>query len=255
MSRNRRRCGRGASWSSRLVFSSSWCFLVFSSRRCRGASNKRVLKLLSLFELPPKDSGHPARPGRPDSPRPTHFERLGRSSRSPSRSSRPESLRVARPSRFERPKSTEKLARAAPRRDFRRFCLDFGVDFRRFSRLPRASDSTHSAKGRTSVFAGRRSTFKGSQTLQKNRKSTKIDETSLRRCFTNAQREENSMFPLPDATWRRFWSSRRAPRRSRVLLSALERSRAILDAPPRRSWALLALLGVPWRSRARQGAP
>ena len=79
--------------------------------------------------------GARARPGRPDRPRPTHFDRLGRSSRSTSSPSHPESLRVARPSRFERPKSTEKVARAAPRRDFRRFLVDFGVDFRGFSLL------------------------------------------------------------------------------------------------------------------------
>ena len=49
-------------------------------------------------------------------------------------------------------------ARDAPRGDFRRFRVDFRVDFRGFSRLHRASDSTRSAKGRTSVFVGRRGT-------------------------------------------------------------------------------------------------
>jgi hypothetical protein len=87
---------------------------------------------------------------------------------------------------------------------FRRFRVDLGTDFSGFSRLHRASDSTRSVKGRTSVFAGRRSTFKGSQTLQKERKSTKIHNQLLRRCFANAQHEENSIFPLSDATWRRF---------------------------------------------------
>ena len=96
------------------------------------------------------------------------------------------------------------LALATPRCDFRRFRVDLGTDFRGFSRLHRASDSTRSVKGRTSVFAGRRSTFKGSQTLQKERKSTKIHNQLLRRCFANAQHEENSIFPLSDATWRRF---------------------------------------------------
>ena len=127
---------------------------------------------------------------------------------------------VARPSRFERPKSTEKGARDAPTRDFRRFRVDFGSNFSSFSRLHRASDSTHSAKGRTSVFAGRRSTFKGSQTLQKNRKSTKIDEKLLPRCFTNAPRKKNSIFSLMDATWRRFWSPQRAQEWSRALFLA-----------------------------------
>ena len=43
----------------------------------------------------------------------------------------------------------------------------------------------------------------------------KIDEASLRRCFANELHEENSIFPLSNATWRRFWSPRRAPGRSR----------------------------------------
>ena len=145
--------------------------------------------------------------------RPTHFDRLGRRE---SLDEPPESPRVARPSPSERPKSTEKGARDAPRRDFRRFRVDFGTDFSGFSRLHRASNSTRSAKGRTSVFAGRRSTFKGSQTLQKNRRSTKIDAKSLRQCFANAQRGENSIFSFPDATWCPFWSPRHAPRRSRA---------------------------------------
>ena len=80
---------------------------------------------------------------------------------SPSRSSCPESLQVARPSRFERQKSIEKLARAAPRHDFRRFWLDFGTNFSSFSRLHRASDSTRSAKGRTSVFCWQAQHFQG----------------------------------------------------------------------------------------------
>ena len=124
---------------------------------------------------------------------------------------------------------SETGARVAPRCDFRRLRLDLGTDFSGFSRLHRASDSTRSAKGRTSVFADRRSTFKGSQTLQKKQKSTKIDEKSLRQCFANAQRRENSIFPLPDATWCRFWSPRHAPRRSRAPFLA---SRGTLGDPP-----------------------
>ena len=89
--------------------------------------------------------------------------------------------------------------------------------------------STRSAKARTFVFAGRRSTFKASRTLQKNRKSTNIDEKSLRRCFANALHEGNSIFPLSDATWCRFWSPRHAPRRSRAPFLA---SRGTLGDPP-----------------------
>ena len=175
-----------------------------------------LLLLLSLYELPPGDSGIRAPWADPTDPdRPTSTD-LVSPSRSLSRPKRPESLRVARPGRFERQKSTENVARAASRRDFRRFWVDLGTDFRGFSRLHRASDSTRSAKSRTSVFTGRRGTFKGSQTLPKKRKSTKIDEKSLRRCFANELHEENSIFPLPDATWRRFWSSQCAPECSRA---------------------------------------
>ena len=134
------------------------------------------------------------------------------------------------PSCSERQQSTEKGARDDPRSNFQQFLVDFQFDFRGFSRLHRASSSTRGAKGRTSVFADRHSTFKGLQSLQENEKSTKIDEKSLRQCFANAQRTENSIFPLPDATWCRFWSHRcTAPRRSRAPFLA---SRGTLGDPP-----------------------
>ena len=119
-------------------------------------------------------------------------------SRSTSRPSCPEAPRVARPRRVESPdeppdarpmrlkrqKSTEKGARERPRRDFRGFWIVFRVDFRGFSRLQRASDSTCSAKCRTSVSAGRRITSGRFSILRKNRKSTKnrrkIAPTGLR---------------------------------------------------------------------------
>ena len=53
------------------------------------------------------------------------------------------------------------------------------------------SDSTLCAKGQTSVFASRRGTFKGSQTLKKNRKLIKIDEQLLWRYNTNERRAKN----------------------------------------------------------------
>ena len=53
--------------------------------------------------------------------------------------SRPESLEVARPSRFEREKSTEKAARVAPRGDFRGIRVDFRSDFRVFFSTARAN--------------------------------------------------------------------------------------------------------------------
>ena len=183
--------------------------------------------------------GTPGRPGRP-----THLDRptstdLVAPSRSTSCSSRPESPRVARPSRSARQNSIEKGARDAPRGDFRPFRVNFRVDFRGFSRLHRASDSTRVAMGQTSVFAGRRSTSEGSLTLRKNRKSMKVVEKSLRRRCANEPREENSIFSFPDASWRQFRSTRRAPGRSRAPLLA---SRGALGDPP----------GVPG---ARRGHP
>ena len=124
---------------------------------------------------------------------------------------------------------TPEGAREAPRRHFRRYRVDFRADLHCFSRLHRASDSTRSAKGQTSVFAGMRSTLEGSQTLRNNRKSTKIDETSLRHCVATRSRDQNSIFSLPGATWRRFWRLRSIPGRSRALLLA---SRAALGDPP-----------------------
>ena len=56
--------------------------------------------------------------------------------------------------------------------------------------------------------------------MQQRRKSTKIDGTSLRRCFANAPREKNSVCSLPGATWHRCWSPRRAPSRSWALVLA-----------------------------------
>ena len=124
---------------------------------------------------------------------------------------------------------SEKGAQAAPRRDFRRFRVDFGIDFRCFSRSHRPSDVTRSANGRTLDFADRRGTLEGSLTLRKNQKSMKNDGRSLRRRFANEPREKNSMFALPGATWRRFWRPRSVPRRSSALFLA---SRAALGAPP-----------------------
>ena len=64
--------------------------------------------------------------------------------------------------------------------------------------------------GRTSVFAGRCSTSEGSQTPPKKRSSTKVVEKSTRICFANDLREKNLISSFPAATWRRFWSPRRA---------------------------------------------
>ena len=60
-------------------------------------------------------------------------------------------------------------------------------------------------------------------------KRPEIIEKLLRKSFANELRQKNHDFSLPDATWHRFWLSRRAPRRSRALAlgswGALGRSR------------------------------
>ena len=124
---------------------------------------------------------------------------------------------------------SEKGARAVPGPNVRRFRLDFGLDFRCFSRSHCASDVTRSENGRTLDFADRRGTLEGSQTLRKARKWTKIDGKSLRRRFANEPRGKNSIFALPGTTWRRFSSPWHAPGRSRALFLP---SQGALGDPP-----------------------
>ena len=130
---------------------------------------------------------------------------------------------------------------------FRSFCVDYNSHFRRFARVHRASDSTRGANGRTFVFAGRRSTFKGSQTLLTNLKSLNFGEKSQRCSFAHEPREKNLNFSFPDTTWRRFWSLRRAPWCSWALFLVSEgvvgdsqgapgTSRDAPETPPERSW-------------------
>ena len=80
--------------------------------------------------------------------------------------------------------------------------------------------------------------------LEKQRKSdpklTTIVEKTFRKRFANAPREENSIFSLTNATWRRFWSPRRAVGRSRALFLV---SRCVLGS----------LLGGPGACRGRPG--
>ena len=73
----------------------------------------------------------------------------------------------------------------------------FGPDFRTFLRLQCVRDSTCSAESRTLVFAGRRSTFKGSQTLPTDRKSIKIDKKLVQQCFMDRLRTKSRFFSLP----------------------------------------------------------
>ena len=157
--------------------------------------------------------------------------RLGR----PSHPASPRVARVARPRRFERQKSTDKGAREVPRRDFRRFRIDFGIDFRRFSRQPCASDMTRGTSARTLDFADRRGTLETSQTLRKARKTTKVEGKSLRLRFAS----KNIEFCAHGCDMA-------------SILVAPKHSRAFPGAPPGvpgRSW------GPFGRSRGVPGAP
>ena len=84
---------------------------------------------------------------------------------------------------------------------FRIFCIDSESVFCHYSRFLRTGDATRSAKSRTFVFAGRRSTSEGSQRLRRKKKSLKIDKESFRCRFAQEPHGKNTMFPLPDATW------------------------------------------------------
>ena len=97
------------------------------------------------------------------------------------------------PSRFERPNSTDKGT-------FSSISVDFGIDFRRFSRRHRASNSTCRAKRQTFVFAGRRSTLEGSLAVRRAQTSTQFDAKSFRRWCANEPRgkELDSIAPGRD---------------------------------------------------------
>ena len=99
---------------------------------------------------------------------------------------------------------SEKGARVAPRRDVRRFRIDFWVDFRCFSRLHCASALPGSVKCRTLILTGRRSTLERFCILRKTQKSTKIVESLLRKRCASAAHAKNSLFWVPEAPRRRF---------------------------------------------------
>ena len=92
----------------------------------------------------------------------------------------------------------------------------FSVAFRGFPQLWCLSNSNRCKTSRPSRNTVIYDVSEGSQTLRKRRRSTKIDKKSLRQCFVSESRETNMFFSLPDATWRRFWTPRRAPGRRRV---------------------------------------
>ena len=157
-------------------------------------------------------------------------------------------------------KSTEKGARAAPRHDFRRFRVDFRIDFRCFPRLHRASDSTRCVNRFFDVFPSifrlfakcenplkycacrsksrfgpsRNEWTRSNEVTSKNNENhtqnlTKIVEKTYRTRFVNKPRDKNSILSLLDATWHRFWSPQRTPGPSRTLFLA---SRGALWDPP-----------------------
>ena len=121
---------------------------------------------------------------------------------------------------------------------------------------------TRSAKGRTFVFAGRRSTFKGLAGFAGKTKLTKIDEKSLRCSFAHEPHEKNVFFhswtrlsidsgclgALPDAPRRSFWPRRTALQTLRVLP---EHAR---DAPRRSKDTPGTLLGATGRAQRVPGS-
>ena len=198
----------------------------------------------------------PARPGiepaRLDRPRATHFARLGR------------------PGDPARPTSIDLGAGATPRdplrHGFRRFRVDFATDFRRFSMLHRASDSTRSAKGRTSVFAGMRSTSEGSQTLRQTRKSTRMlqpgraKKTRFPRSRTRLGVDFGRLGALLGAPGRSFWCPGAALGIAWAALGpagdAPRRSRDTPETPSGRSWTPRGVPRVSWdRFRVDLGCP
>ena len=93
----------------------------------------------------------------------------------------------------------------------------FLSQFPSFSRSHCASALPRNAKGRTLILTGMRGTSERFCILRKGRQSIKIGEKLLRKRCTNAARAKNSLFSLPEAPRRRFWSPRSAPGRSRPL--------------------------------------
>ena len=204
----------------------------------------RACRIISLFELPQEDSGDEVRLtlDRPHRPRPTPTDPLRLTW------SNWVVRRIARvvPSRSESPdrasSSDQSSPKGCPRRqgyDFRRFWKDFGINFRKFSRLHCMSDSTHSAKGRTSVFAGSAVLSRVRGLCRKTEKQLKLMENCCDyalqvRCTTKL----DFFAPRCDLA---------------TILVAL--------APPERSWALFLLsqrvfgelLGAPRGRWARSG--
>ena len=174
-------------------------------------------------------------------------------------SSQNQFLHEVTPSRPTEPLRATKVDRqgrpSGPEKRFSICWIDFGTNFCSFSRLHRASDSTRGTKGRTFVFAGRCSTFKDSQALHKISKHARIEEKSRPCSFAHETGEDNMIFSLRGATWRRFWLPRRSPECFWALFLAPRDVFADTRDPPgarrgrpktllKRSWNALGCHGV-----------
>ena len=106
---------------------------TLSSSRCATAAFiPTALVIIISIRITGLGFGPPARPGRPDRPRPTHFDRLGRSSRLPRRS---ESPRVAPSRSTELLRATKVDRKGRPSGPETRFSMIFGRFWGRFPRF------------------------------------------------------------------------------------------------------------------------
>ena len=112
----------------------------------------------------------------------------------------------------------------------------FGVQFSLSLRLHRVSDSIHRGKGHTPVFTDRRDTLEGSQTFEKDRRSTTINEKTLRQRLRKRAARKKLDLGAPDED-------------SASIVASSASSRALLGA-------LFGVQRHPWaRFGCSQGAP
>ena len=157
-----------------------------AQERPEGVSGASRERLGSVSERPRRPPGAPG--GSPRAPRDagkSARERLG--ARRGDQNRRQVSSRNEKIEFFSRGSFTNPF-----RNDFSTILVDFGSDFRRFSRLLRASKSTRCAKGRTLILTGRRGTLEGSRILRMNGKSTKNVEKIASRAESGRSRDVTS---------------------------------------------------------------
>ena len=123
------------------------------------------------------------------------------------------------------------------RHDFATICFDFSYELRKTregAKIALTSGLAAKNQGNCDVGSSSCQSTRSCDVTAKNdegqrEKRPEIIEKLLRKSFANELRQRNHDFSLPDATWHRFWLSRRAPRRSRALAlgswGALGRSR------------------------------